>query len=512
MNKNIISIITLIVFIGFTFSCINHTTTRVRIKNIDLWAGKDVSIINVYTTSGDLYEFSKKQPAVIFDYEIVGTAIDESTGEEKEVSIPLAEAEVIWVKKTDRNRSLLKSFAVMGGLAIATVAALLASDPSCPFIYSFDGENYILDAEPYAGAVCRGLKRTEWCTLNHMKDINGQYRVLLTNELDETEYVDQLKLLAVDHPRDVRVVPDALGKIHTVANPTAPVRAYDHEGNDLSTVVAQNDRRVWVSRDDAPDPTDWETLKEELIFEFPKPENAARARVLFNGGSTLLGSKTLKYYLKLYGEELPAWYDRVKNIGPDFFKIVNTALREELYSLQLRVETENGWETRGMVLGGPSVISKEKLYTIDLAGVSGDTLKIKLTPPAGFWKIDYFAVDYSEERPVHITELKAAKATFNDKEKENTTSILAESDDNYLVMPNTGDMVELVFQAPPLTPGLDRTVIVEVGGYYEMHLNADGEPRRDILERIHSEPGFILQYGLKEYNRWEKQTLERIRH
>lgn len=504
MNKQITAIITLIAFIGFTFSCVSHTASRVRIKNIDLWKGKNISIVNVYTTSGDLYEFSKKRPAVILGNEIVGTAIDESTGEEKKVSIPLDEAEVIWVKKVDRKRTLLKSFAAMGIVAIATFVGFLMSDPFCPFVYSFDGENYILDAEPYAGAVCRSLKRTDWCQMDHLKDINDEYRVLITNELDETEYVDQLKLLAVDHPRDVRVVPDTSGRIHTVSRPAAPVRAYDCQGNDLSAVVSENDRRVWVSRDETLNPTNKEALNEELIFEFPKPENAVHARVLFNGGSTLLGSKTFKYYLELYGEELPAWYDRVKRSGPDFFKIVNTALREELYSLQIRVETEKGWETRGMVMGGPAVISKEKVYTIDLSGVTGNTLKIKLTPPVGFWKIDYFAVDYSEDRPVHITELKATNGTFNDDENENTISTLAESDDNYVVMPNTGDMVELVFPAPPPVPGLERTVILEAGGYYEMRLNGRGEPRWDIIERIHSEPGFILQYGLEEYTRREK--------
>jgi len=40
-----------------------------------------------------------------------------------------------------------------------------------------------------------------------------------------------------------------------------------------------------------------------------------------------------------------------------------------------------------------------------------------------------------------------------------------------------------------------------------MRLNARGEPRWDIIERIHSEPGFILQYGLEEYTRREKQAI-----
>lgn len=511
MNKKIASIATLIVFISLTFSCHTYTAKKISIARGEFWRGENISFISVYTKSGDLYEFSKKRPAKLSGDKIVGYAIND-TGKEKAVSIPLSEIEVVWIKKVDRNKNFIRLFAIVGGIAIYGVVRLITSDPSCPFIYSFDGENYILDAEPYAGAVCQGLKRTEWCGLEHLEEVNGEYRILMTNELDETEYTDELKLVVVDHPWDVRVAPDTSGGILTISNPIAPARAYDREGRDLSVYVSENDLRVWVSKDQEKIPGRKEELKEELIFEFPKPKKTSRAKILFNGSSTLLGSQTLKYYLGLYGKQVSQWYEEVKNLGPAFFKMANTALREELYSLQIRVETENGWESRGMLIGGPFLISTEKVYILDLTGIPGDTLRIKLTPPAAFWKIDYLAVDYSDDLPVNITEIKAVKGTSNTPGGEDVTAILAENDDNYLVMPNTGDSAELVFQAPPRSPGMGRTVILRAAGYYHMHLKADGEPNRDILERIHSEPGFALQHVLKEYARWEKETLEKIKH
>ncbi len=511
MVKKIVLFVTLITFISFTFSCATDTIKKINLKRGEFWKGGNISFITVFTKSGDLYEFSKRQPAKMVGDKIVGLTTDD-TGKKTAVSIPLSEVEVVWIKKRDIGKTLIKSFSIVGGVAVLLVIMIMASDPLCPFIYSFDGENYILDAEPYAGAVCQGLKRTEWCGLEHLEEVNGEYRILMTNELDETDYTDELKLVVVDHPVDVRVVPDTWGGIHTISNPIAPVRAYDREGSDLSFYVSKNDHRVWVSKDREKIPERIEELKDELIFEFPKPKETSHAKILFNGGSTLLGSKTLKYYLELYGKEVSSWYEEMKNLGPAFFKMANTALREELYSLQIRVETEKGWESRGMLMGGPFLISKEKVYTLDLAGVPGDTLRIKLTPPAAFWKIDYLAVDYSDDLPVHITEIKAKKGTSNGFEGEDAAAILAENDDNYLVMANTGDSTELVFQVPPRSPGMERTVILKTAGYYHMHLKTNEEPNRDILDRIHSEPGFVLQHALKEYAQWEKETLGKINH
>jgi hypothetical protein len=53
--------------------------------------------------------------------------------------------------------------------------------------------------------------------MDNLKYFNGQYKVLISNELNETQCTDELKLIAVDHPRGVKVVPDTSGRIHTFA-------------------------------------------------------------------------------------------------------------------------------------------------------------------------------------------------------------------------------------------------------------------------------------------------------
>jgi hypothetical protein len=511
MIKKIISLFTLTAFVVFTFSC--YSTKQEKIETVISKKGTKANILALLKKSGERIKFPKSEPGKIVGDKIVGEVVDE-TNKKKPVSIPISDVDLVWVKKSNTFLGILTVSAIVVGLAVLISSGSKSSTPtgtqSCPFVYSFDGEKYIFDAEPYSGAICPGLKRTEWCGLQYLEEVKGEYMILLTNEVDETQYTDEVKLLVVDHPQGVKVVPGPWGSLHTILKPIVPVRAYDQNGNDLTSYVCENDWVFWTSRDDEKNPEQKPGLRGELIFEFPKPQNAARAKLVFNGCNTLWGSQTIKRYLDLYGNQVSQWYDEIKNFGPAYFKMVNTHVREELYSLQIRVETKNGWKSKGLILGGGPLVSEDKVYILDLGDVPGDTLKIKLTPPAAYWMINYLAVDYTGDLPVKSTEIQAIKAV--DHKGQEVGKILAEADNNYLVMPDIGDSAELVFPAPDRIANMERTVILKASGYYDIHLNAQGEPQSEILNRIHNDPGFAVQYSFKEYLHWKQENMERIKH
>lgn len=100
----------LFIFICFTFSC----TT---IKQINLVKGESLnkrgSVITVFTKSGDLIEFADQKPAKIALGKISGTVFDKS-GVPRIVSIPLSEAEVVWVEAESVKPLLLLPLAAFG--------------------------------------------------------------------------------------------------------------------------------------------------------------------------------------------------------------------------------------------------------------------------------------------------------------------------------------------------------------------------------------------------------------
>lgn len=425
------------------------------------------------------------------------------------ITIPFSDIQQVWIIKTDVAVTVL----LFGILPIAAAAAMMAvlihalnnvdlgpEWESCPFIYSYNGEEYVLDAEPYGMAVSEGLKRTDWVEMSNLRDVDGKYRVLLTNELNETQYTDELKLAVVDHAAGVKIAPDIAGRMHTFARPLAPRRAIDQKGRDILTFVAENDRIFWVSPLEEKGAEDGE-MRDELVFEFPKPAAAKTAKLLANAWTTQWGSLSAGRFLRLYGSSLPERYEDVDRFGPTYRQFLTWLSSEELYTLKIWVETPSGWKARGMIYGGAPVVAKDKAYVLDVGDVPGEVLKIKLRPPVNFWMVNSLAVDYGEDSPVQVAELAAEKAV--NPLGRDVREDLAATDRSYLASPNRGERTELVFSVPPAKQGLERTVFVKASGYYKIHIDAQGEPQTELIGCVLGEPGFAARYSFREYLKWE---------
>ena len=57
------------------------------------------------------------------------------------------------------------------------------------------------------------------------------------------QYTDEVKLVVVDHPEDVRMVPDAAGAFVSFPRVIPPIKAYDGTGRNIMRHVATND---WI--------------------------------------------------------------------------------------------------------------------------------------------------------------------------------------------------------------------------------------------------------------------------
>lgn len=550
MRNKAVSLFTLFVYLIFSYSCLIYSGRREPIETVEDTNDARSEILAVMKKSGEVVNFSKKNPARFYNESIVsGYTMDINTSQvssvtrksgtvteikmddgriysnpvvvseevgkivifvyEEGIRIPISEVEAVWIKRVDPGMSFLATI----GAGIMTFGAIMIAavliKESCPFIYSFDGENYVFNAEPYGGAICKGLQRTEWCVLENLVRVRGQYKLLITNEVDETQYTDELILIVVDHPAGTKAIPDSSGKIHTVIDPLEPLMAYEAGGRNIMNYVSENDWIYWQTRIDEKDPNDTESLKDELIFEFPKPQGATEAKLIFNGCNSLWGSQMIKRSLELHGNRIDDWYQEIDSRGPAYFRLQTMGLREELYRLQIRVETAQGWKSKGLILGGGPFISEDRIYTIDLKDVPGDIVRIKLTPPACYWMINYLRIDYSDDLPVAVTEM--APLSVLDNQNQNRRSSLLANDGDYLVMPDTGDFAEAVFDAPTEIPGMERTVILKASGYYDIHLEAKGEPQTEILDRITNEPGFIVRFAIQEFQQWEKNSRNKIK-
>jgi hypothetical protein len=480
----------------------------------ELKPGEQYRIVEAVLSSGQVIHFVS--PSVWHEQRAVAepgwasisdsllTGWTHENGEYEQVSVPLSQVYAVMVRKVDVGQTIIATFGYTLLIGIVVGLIVLATKESCPFIYASDGERYWFDGEPYGGATCPALQRTDLCRLDSLRAVQGKYRLLLTNEVNETQHTDQLKLWLVDHSPAVQVIPDAGGNLHTLASLQPPLRVTDARGSDLTLWCRSNDALWWESGLKSRDPQDSTALRDSLTLCFVRPPGARQAKLAANVGTTLWGSQMLQRAESLWGGALAQWQDSLRNPR------VRSALdawdrREEAYVLQVRVWTGNEWTVGGELLGGGPFVSEDRVVPLDLDGVAGDTLRILLTPATGFWQMNWLAVDYSPEAPVSVREIAADSAVGHDG--NDLRAALDSVDGIYYTAPDVGQTARLSFLVPPVAAGETRTVFAKVSGYYDIHHPEVGARQDSLLRRIWEEPGFYARFARDEYGRWRAGSL-----
>ncbi len=183
---------------------------------------------------------------------------------------------------------------------------------SCPMVYAWNGAEFqfiadVLGVAPLGASAGEGkyfpVDHDEYVQIpgRALAPADGQYEVRLVNELREVSYVDQARLIAVDHPAEYEVFtndkfkapPFPEFRLFGVRRRIYPQRAMDEDGRDVLAKLLRRDRAY-------PDDfrRDFSGVAEmhALELEFP-PEAASggRAVLVLHGwvdwadGSTFLG-------------------------------------------------------------------------------------------------------------------------------------------------------------------------------------------------------------------------------
>ncbi len=132
---------------------------------------------------------------------------------------------------------------------------------SCPLLFVWDGQKYKLVTDVIGAGVVghwftparRNIPNPgEWIKVEGDRAalVNGRVSLRFMEPMEEVNYIDQLRMLAVDHPGSVEVNPDerflddqpfASGRVVASENPRLPVGARDGEGRDVLERLSRRD-------------------------------------------------------------------------------------------------------------------------------------------------------------------------------------------------------------------------------------------------------------------------------
>ena len=364
---------------------------------------------------------------------------------------------------------------------------------SCPFLYVYDGEKYQFVTDLLWRAPLGLVTSMGFVAPDETKDFvkisgtqiqpkSGRYSIQITEELWETAYFDEVKLIAVDHPVGTDIFvneqytppPFADFKVYGVAEKLYPKSAVNHRGEDVSDALKAFDYDYAVEH--APGPYQGVVEPHAIVLDLGDVPNDAPVTLFLSG-----------------------WiFPTDTSINVALFQ--NPEINPSFPAVAVKDETGE-WKTVIDMIGLPA--GKNKTITVDLTGkFLSDDRHVRIeTDMQIYWDAAFFTVG-TQDVPIEMTTLKPDSADLHyrgfsemyrpnphaphlfDYQKVTTDAqwrdlagyytrygdvnpLLQEVDDMYVIL-NAGDEITVEFDAarlPKLKPGWVRDFILYSDGW-----------------------------------------------
>ncbi len=364
---------------------------------------------------------------------------------------------------------------------------------SCPFLYVYDGEKYqfvtdLLWRAPLGLVTSMGFvapdETKDFVKISgtQMQPKDGKYSIQITEELWETAYFDEVKLIAVDHPVGTDIFvneqytppPFADFKVYGVAEKLYPKSAVNHRGEDVSDALKAFDYDYAVEH--APGPYQGVVEPHAIVLDLGDVPNDAPVTLFLSG-----------------------WiFPTDTSINVALFQ--NPEINPSFPAVAVKDETGE-WKTVIDMIGLPA--GKNKTITVDLTGkFLSEDRRVRIgTDMQIYWDAAFFTVG-TQDVPIEMTTLKPDSADLHyrgfsemyrpnshaphlfDYQKVTTDAqwrdlagyytrygdvnpLLQEVDDMYVIL-NAGDEITVEFDAarlPQLKPGWVRDFILYSDGW-----------------------------------------------
>jgi tetratricopeptide (TPR) repeat protein len=274
---------------------------------------------------------------------------------------------------------------------------------SCPVLFVWDGHRYKFVTDVIgAGVVGHWFAPTrhntpnpgEWVKIDGANAalVDGKISTRFMEPMEEVNYIDQLKMVAVDHPENVEVNPDerflddppfASGRVVASKDTRLPAGAWDGEGHDVLQQLSRRDH-VFAGGFSAL-PYDGFANLHALTLDLGRIDPNAPLRLLMTGYVNYFSATSL----------YAAWQAGLKEVPP-----------------YVEAELADGtWRRISSDAGFPAGL--ERTIVVDLTGkLPAETQRIRLmTNLQIYW--DQVLIDQSADAEAHTTEVPLAGATLS---------------------------------------------------------------------------------------------------
>lgn len=337
---------------------------------------------------------------------------------------------------------------------IVIVGIVFAIACNCPQVYVNNNGQYEFQSGVYSGAIHSALERTDYLALPGITPVNNKYQFRIGNVPNEEQFINQVQLMKVEHPADVKVLADRHGKILTYKNTLSPVSAKYDDGADVTAQLKFTDGQDYLF--DSKANTDGFS---SVTMNFNKPAGANKGKLLVHAGNSNWSGYLFKEFVSLFGGSYEKWrkqQELTASPNAEQWQI------DQGLPMKVFVETEKGWQYVDHFALTGNTASRDMIMEIDLTSIKKDKVNIKIESAFQFWNLDMAVMDFSDNAAVTSIILNPVTVVKNNK--EDNRGQLLQKDTAYSHLLND-DYINLEYNAS-VSSGNASFFLVSTGYYH----------------------------------------------
>ena len=343
---------------------------------------------------------------------------------------------------------------------------------SCPTVYTYDNENYELQAELFSYSISRYFQETELDKLSIPKSSTGDYQIRISNEALETHYIDQFTLLEIQHPAGTQVFPTSSGEIICTGELLQPSSITNLRGEDITDLVKNRDNKMYRSGDELVKQIGHGITYDMVELNLDLPNETKEVNLVLNLRNTLL--TTILFYdlvLSSQGFEAIEWIEKMQN------NYIYAKIFHELYNAYagIRITTFNQgkWEIQSKIGDIGPIAWKEIAVSIPVQ-VENNRVSIRLEFFPDNFMIDYIGYETNKGMDDAYRVNRQQPHSIIDDENNvryDLIDLLKEPDEKYLVT-NPGESYYLSYKSQS-DDSINISTFVQSKGYYIEWIRGD---------------------------------------
>lgn len=327
---------------------------------------------------------------------------------------------------------------------------------SCPYIYSWDGNNYKMEGEAFGTALGKELETETSIVLRNLEPSNNRLKIKLTNERPETHFFNYIRLAAVETDKDETVYADNHNSLCKVKKQKKIFKALERNKTEVTDLFIEDDNHYWKS--DLSTAIPGLNFEDQVIVEFTDIDQVDSLSLIVSAINSEISSVVFNYLQNFLGDEF-ANFTRAAETDPEIIDV----LKKTLTRSALKIDIWDGtvWKYFDLVYPEANHVEFKKLVRLPVIKINNDVMKIRLRCLSDVWEIDALSFD---DAPMNKVIVQQSELLYYKSDTQNDFNSVSKKDDLYTkLLP--GQSINLEYGVASIPSNKKITYALTVGGY-----------------------------------------------